>query len=798
MRIPSPSFLFVLTLALSSPPAQALPFFDLAQADLAQDPSDQDLSDQNPPDQDPSNPDSSAQDQSNQGLPNQDPGASIEVTPSPNSTTPDPSPGDEIADETDMPEPTPAPTPLIVVDPDKIPFELQARPEIYSGYVVTDLNGSLAGIIPFEDPEIPLDLFSESDTSLSEPTPITAVPLTSGADRIDVIVAGDDQLVAVGLLEDQVVELVNLTSQERLWQVPVGFAPGVVKMDPEQSLVYASGPNAPGVVVLDLETGELIQAYGLPGGVFDLAVDVAARRVFATMPSAQSVAVIGLDQPEARNLPLPGSPLAIAYDEQERRLFVSLGEEDPLSLLVVNPDNGELLARWRSGGTPEDMALDPVQQQLVVLNSGSQDLSVIDLASNGQEVRRIGLEWRPTRVALSPGGDFAYVTSRDSDRLQLVNLTMSRLEDTYDIGTQPTGIHTLPSESEQGILVVEAGVPQLQWFSFGRAPLQIVRKAVDPPQGSGAIAGQVVDIAGNPVSSGTVQVASTPTFAGIQLPLQEDGTFLVTQLPEGIHLLDVTVPNFPPTSTQVQVRAGFVSTQSIRLPPGVPDGEATGIGLLPDAPSFSDVLANHIKPALEELLPGRNVLLLDGPLGPSEEFEELAPLTENLTLLDRDERYTDDLAKLQVIGNTLGLRYILLTQVQASREYSRRGNALLNTAVRFFAPVVPVQIPNFTPNQLRSRGLVVVVDLYQDRPGDQAQYYEAYGRDDVGGQPMFEDAAAGLFRLQARNMVPTFVEQWQSTDPFNIEVPPELAPEPTELQPNGLQLEAAPSSEEGS
>ncbi len=651
---------------------------------------------------------------------------------------------------------------------------------------------------------VPIDLLSESQSD--ELTSLATRSLTSSADRIDVFIdtgqtlqsdpqqpdpqQPDPQLldapiqpslptsdqaqtwVAIGLLEEQTVKLIELESGQTLWQVAVGFEPSVVKIDPDQALVYASGPNAPGLVTIDLRTGDFLQGYGLPGGALDLAVDTLNRRVFASIPSSQSVAVIDLDQPEARNLPMPSPPLALEYDPDRNHLLVSLAGDDPLSLAVINPNNGELLSRWRAGNTPEDMVLDLERQRLLVLNSGSQDLSMIDLNSNGQTLKLIGLEWRPTRLDISPGGDFAYVTSRDSDRLQVVNLETSQLEDTFKIGSQPTGIFTLPVPNRLEVLVVEAGIPQLNQLSLGLAPLEVVTATTPETPLSGAISGQVLDIAGLAVAGGQVRIASTPTFAGMEAEINEEGRFLLEALPEGIHLLDVQVPNYPPTSAQVQVRAGFVATQDITLPPGVPDDESEGIGLIPDAPAFSDVLAQYLEPALTELLPERQISLLKGPLGPAEEFQALVPLTDDLTLLDRDERYTDDLRKLQLIGNTLGLRYILLTQIQISKEYNRQGSTLLNTAIRFLAPVVPVQIPNFTPNQLRSRGLVVVVDLYEDRPGDQATYFEAYGRDDVGGNPMFEDAAAGLFRLQARNMVPVFMDQWRNANPFVMAADP--------------------------
>ncbi len=582
------------------------------------------------------------------------------------------------------------------------------------------------------------------------------LPLSSSADRIDGV--PDQGWVALGLLEEQAVTLLDLASGDPLWQVAVGFAPSIVRVDGARQVLYASGPNAPGVVVIDLLTGELIQAYGLPAGVLDIVVEPATGRVFASMPSAQSLAVVHLEQAQARNLPMPGPPLGLAYDAERGSLFVGLAGEDPLSLVVVNPDNGELLARWRGGNTPEVMVLDGERQRLVVLNSGSQDLTVLDLSRGGEALQRIGLDWRPTRLALSPDGRWAYVTSRDSDRLQVVNLETGRLEASLRLEGQPTGLVML---GNRDLWVVAAGIPALHRLE------DIPAQAQAAPDNRGVVTGRVLDIAGKPIQTGVLNLVATATQPKQQIRIAADGSYVLPELPAGLYLVDVEVPGFPLTSTQVEVRAGFVSTQDIRLPPGDPTRKPEGIGLLPDEPVYSDELARHLSTALTELQPHRQVVLLNGPLGPDPQFEPLLPLTRDLTLLDRDERYTPDLAKLKVIGDALGLRYILLTQMQISRDYSRQGSSLLNTALRFVAPMVPVEIPNFTPNQLRSRGLVVVVDLQQDRPGDQARYYEAYGRDDVGGDPMFEDAAAGLFRLQVRNMVPVFVDQWQSNNPFS-------------------------------
>lgn len=597
------------------------------------------------------------------------------------------------------------------------------------------------------------------------------LPLPSSADCLDAV--PERGWLAVGLLEAQAVALLDGASGDPLWQVAVGFAPGVVRVDAARQVVYAAGPHAPGVVALDLLTGELLQAYGLPAGVLDMAVDAARGRVFASLPAAQSLAVIpapnrqrhGSEPPQARNLPLPGPPLALAYAPERGSLFVGLAGEDPLSLLVVNPDNGELLARWRGGNTPEAMVLDAQRQRLVVLNSGSQDLTVLDLDRSGEALQRIGLDWRPTRLALSPDGRWAYVTSRNSDRLQIVDLEAGRLAASLRLEGQPTGLVRL---GDRDLWVVAAGIPALRRLVDIEAQVgERETEAQIPSSGNrGVVTGRVLDIAGQPVQTGVLRLAATSTQPQQTVRIAADGTYVLPELPAGLYLVDVEVPGFPPTSTQVEVRAGFVSSQDIRLPPGQPARQPEGIGLLPDEPVYSDELARHLSLALKELQPQRPVILLKGPLGPDPRFEPLLPLVQDLTLLDRDERYTADLAKLKAVGDALGLRYILLTHLQISRDYNRQGSPLLNTALRFLAPTVPVEIPNFTPNQLRSRGVVVVVDLQRDRPGDRARYYEAYGRDDVGGDPLFEDAAAGLFRLQVRNMVPVFIQQWQANNPF--------------------------------
>ncbi|WP_156819997.1 YncE family protein [Synechococcus sp. PCC 7336] len=590
---------------------------------------------------------------------------------------------------------------------------------------------------------------------------IQSIPLPSTADRIDTIVDGDRTLAVVGLLEEQAVATIDLATGDTVAKNRVGFAPHTVRYDPVNRLIYAAGFQSPGLLVMNADTLDIDKGYGLAAGILDIDFDAASRRIFVTHPSISSISVISLEEPQARSLPVPDPPLAIAFNPTSGNLFVTMQTANSLALLVLNADNGEPIALLRSGTNPEDIAIDPRTQRVVVLNSDSSDLTIINRSGSGEAIDTVGLNWEPTRLALSPDGSRAYVTSRNSNRLQVVNLEASQLEAVYPIGASPIGINYLPTADGPGLVVVEAGEPRLRWLSLPETPSETAIAAAASRPNTGSAAGRIVDLAGNPVSVGEIRLQSIGDLTpDLQLNLLPDGSFLISDLPEGVYLADIDVPGFPTVSSQLRVRTGFISSTRIQLPPGRPDEESQGIGVIPDREPFSDDLAAHVHAALAQKAADRDVELLIGPIGVWKEFQQLAPLVEGLDIIDRDNRFTEDLDRLKTIGNSLGLRYIVLTHMDISRDFDTRGNPFLNLAVRYFVPQVPINVPDFTPNDLRSRGVMIVVDLQEDEPGEVSRYFEAFGRDQVGGDRMFEDAAAGLFRRQAENMVPDLLEQW--------------------------------------
>jgi DNA-binding beta-propeller fold protein YncE len=613
----------------------------------------------------------------------------------------------------------------------------------------------------------------------------TIVPIDTGADRLEVLSIQGKPTAVVGLMEAQALAVVDLDSQQIKAKIPLGFEPIVTRVDVAQNRAYVAGLNSNSIAVVDLNKNEVIQTIDLSAGVFDIDIDPARKLLVATHPKAGQISVVRLDGSAkekvlVRSLPMPNGPLACAIDQETGNIWISLANNEGLGLVLVNPDNGELLARLRSGSNPEDLALDTKHNRAVLLNSGSQDLSIVPLSLGGT-FRSVGLDWKPTRLVLSADGKFAYVTSRDSDRIQIVDLDAGRTIGNQKVGSAPTGVARLGSS----LVVVEAGAKSLRWItnplatnaatansSSSTLKTEVSSSKLAPTRKDiGAVAGQVTDLAGNAVAKGAL------TVEGRKVPILPDGSFLLSQLPPGKYLVDVEVPGFPKFTARVQARGGYVATNDIQLPPRSDwatkkftvnqSVEGENIGILADAPQYSELFARSLMPLMDEnLTKKRKVLVLNGPLGPAPEFARFASAVEGLSVIDRNNRYTQEVEKLKALGRTLGLRYIVFTQVVHSRGYDQKGNPFINSIFKIFVPVEIPNIPNFTPNQLRAQGAVLVLDLQKTKIGEKANFLKVQGQDDVGGDPLYEESADGLFRLEIRNMAQEVVKQWQQSNPF--------------------------------
>ena len=155
-----------------------------------------------------------------------------------------------------------------------------------------------------------------------------------------------------------------------------------------------------------------------------------------------------LPQPAAGGTRGP-SALLFAPDGQE--LYVA--EQDENQIAIVATEGGKPIAHLPSGGEqPVGMALSPDARTLVVANSFSGSVGILDLGKRTLRAR-ISLPGMPWGVAVTAGGK-AFVSVSQRDEVAVVDLTTAKVTARISVGHRPRALLLTPD----GATIVCAGM----------------------------------------------------------------------------------------------------------------------------------------------------------------------------------------------------------------------------------------------------------------------------------------------------------------------------------------------------
>lgn len=129
-------------------------------------------------------------------------------------------------------------------------------------------------------------------------------------------------------------------------------------------------------------------------------------------------------------------PAGMALDQHRRRAYVACTGDDEIQSIDIA--TGEVVDRTRvsPGDRPRELALTPDGRTLVVVNSGSNSISLFDAVSLTRQ-DRINVGSGPGSVLMEPGGKRAFVFNRLSSSLSVVDLANRVVAATISTDSSP-------------------------------------------------------------------------------------------------------------------------------------------------------------------------------------------------------------------------------------------------------------------------------------------------------------------------------------------------------------------------
>jgi len=168
-------------------------------------------------------------------------------------------------------------------------------------------------------------------------------------------------------------------------------------------------------------------------------------------------------------LALGQRPRGLAFDQVKRRAYIALTDEDSVLIVDLIHERIERKVRLRSVDRPHGLTLSDGGRTLLVTNSGSNAISLID-TENFRERQRILFSTRPASVLTSSQTSRAYVTLPETNTLVLVDTDRGSVDASVSLPETPTkGIVSvdgkalyLLTETSPDILLVDAQTLQLK------------------------------------------------------------------------------------------------------------------------------------------------------------------------------------------------------------------------------------------------------------------------------------------------------------------------------------------------
>jgi DNA-binding beta-propeller fold protein YncE len=252
--------------------------------------------------------------------------------------------------------------------------------------------------------------------------------------------------VSVNAVTNQI-SIVDMRQPSRLVTRAVGTAPRAVAVDPGANVAVVANEQSNDVTIVNLGTVR-------PLHVLDVSPIV-------TLAGANPVpiTVLGSGFTGASTVRLDESPIATTFVSSRVLTATvpaaSLGTARRFALDVVdggarsNVEGFTVIQAIAVGTAPKAVAIDPERNIALVANSGSANVSVVDLtAGNVSATIPLAANANPQGIAVYSRGSRAVVTNRGLGNATILDLTNNTAPFTITTGAEPLGVAIDPNNAQ--------------------------------------------------------------------------------------------------------------------------------------------------------------------------------------------------------------------------------------------------------------------------------------------------------------------------------------------------------------
>ncbi|HII91403.1 MAG TPA: PKD domain-containing protein [Methanosarcina sp.] len=289
--------------------------------------------------------------------------------------------------------------------------------------------------------------------------------------------------------DDNTVSVIDTANNKVTATVPVGSDPSNVAITPDGKKVYVTNLDSDDVSVIDTATNKVIATVPVETWPCGIAGSPDGKKVYVANEggfiSGKSISVINTTTNTViATMDLGKRPLPIVITPDGKELYVSYIDSNTLDVidtatnkvtftfggigsfvnLAITPDGKKVyavnsdsysdvlvidtfakkeIARIPVGNSSGGISVNPAGTKVYVANRNSNDVSVIDVATN--KVTATVPVVHPGHVEVNPAGTKVYVANVDSNTVSVIDTSTNKVIDAFNVGSDPSGIAFSPA-----------------------------------------------------------------------------------------------------------------------------------------------------------------------------------------------------------------------------------------------------------------------------------------------------------------------------------------------------------------